>query len=110
MARWGPRLGEVTYRDEQTALHARVEALEREVTDAQREAQRLRDDNERLRWQVRRFRIGRGAVFAAVGGLAGLLFSAIPAATADNLRLLLPGALLGGLFGMLHGLSRDIDD
>jgi hypothetical protein len=99
----------VAYRDQQTAEKARIESLERELAEARSRAETHRQENQRLRRILRTYRLGRGVVFAAAGGLLGLAASSTLAGATGHVRLLVPGALLGGLFGMLMGLARDID-
>jgi hypothetical protein len=99
----------VAYRDQETATQAHIEALEQELRDAVVEAERHREENRRLRARLRIFRIGRGLVYAAIGSLLGLIAGVLLATGTANLFFLVPGALLGGLFGMLLGLARDID-
>jgi hypothetical protein len=99
----------VAYRDHASAQQARLEVLERELAEARQAAERYQRENQRLRRAVATYRVGRGLLMSAVGAVAGAVVTAVPAAASGNVRLLVPGALLGALFGMLVGLAREID-
>ena len=105
----------VAYRDPRLALEEKVRRLESDLLEANErlDAQRLHTEElERRLRHARKVpfveRLGQGTIYAAVGAVGGLLVAALGAVASGNLMMLVPGVLLGALFGGLYGLGEDI--
>lgn len=96
-------------------MEEKARGLEQELADAREEIEAqqktidlLRRDLEAARRLPIGLRLGRGLIFMSVGSVGGVVLTVFPASAANNIGLLLPGVLLGALFGGLYGLMQDL--
>jgi len=105
----------MAYRDPRLALEEKARHLEQELAEAREEIATQGQTIDRLRVELdeaRRLplglRLGRGLVYMAAGAVSGLAMTVFPASATGKIGLLVPGVLIGALFGGLYGLMQDL--